>query len=323
MTGGAGYIGSHTVLALHEAGFGVVVVDDLSGGPAAPLPPGVALEKFDVTEPGRLTALMQKTGAKAIIHFAAKIQVGESVVKPELYYGTNVGGMFQVADAARATGAKVVFSSTAAVYGTPDQVPIPIDHATRPENPYGFSKRFSEQILADHAKAHGFTYAVLRYFNAAGARADSGLGEWHDPETHLVPLAIMAALQPDKHLSLFGDDWPTPDGTCLRDYVHVDDLADAHVRALRHLLDGGESVTLNLGSGEGASVREVIAAVERVVDTKVKVKVGPRRPGDVSALVADITQSKKLLGWNPERSNLDRIMKDAVAAYRRGKPAAG
>lgn len=319
VTGGAGYIGSHTVLALHEAGFDVIVVDDLSGGPGAPLPPGVSLETFDVTEAGRLSALAKKADAKGIVHFAAKIQVGESVQKPVLYYGTNVGGMVQVCDAARETGAKVVFSSTAAVYGTPEKTPIPVDHPLRPENPYGASKRFSEQVLADSAKAYGFTYAVLRYFNAAGARAEAGLGEWHEPETHLVPLAIMAAVLPERELSLFGEDWDTPDGTCIRDYIHVDDLADAHVRALEHLLGGGASVTLNLGTGEGASVREVMKAVEAAVGAPVKHKVGPRRAGDVVSLVADIGQSKKILGWSPSRSSLGRIVEDAVAAYRRGR----
>jgi UDP-glucose-4-epimerase GalE len=319
VTGGAGYVGSHTVLALHETGHPVIVVDDLSGSAAAPLPAGVPLEKFDVTEPGRLASLVDRCGARAILHFAARIQVGQSVARPELYYGTNVAGMLRVVEAAQATGAKVVFSSTAAVYGTPETTPIPITHPVRPESPYGFSKRFAEQVLADCARAHGFTYAVLRYFNAAGARAEAGLGEWHSPETHLVPLAIAAALE-GPALSIFGDDWPTPDGTCLRDYVHVEDLADAHVRALGHLLSGGTSVTLNLGSGRSSSVREVLLAVERALGRPVPVRVSPRRPGDVSTLVADVSESQRVLGWNPARSTLDRIVADAAAAFRRGHP---
>jgi UDP-glucose-4-epimerase GalE len=319
VTGGVGYIGSHTVLALHEAGYAVVVVDDLSGGAAAPLPRGVPLERFDVTEPGRLAALVEKSGARAVLHFAAKIQVGESVAKPGLYYGTNIGGMLRVTEAAQASGAKVVFSSTAAVYGTPETAPIPVSHAVRPESPYGHSKQFAEQILSDAARAHGFTYAVLRYFNAAGARPEAGLGEWHSPETHLVPLAIAAA-HDGAQLSMFGDDWPTPDGTCLRDYVHVDDLADAHVRALKHLLAGGPSVTLNLGSGRGSSVREVVSAVERAAGRPVPLRTVGRRPGDVSTLVADISEAKRLLDWDPTRSTLERIIADALTAFRRGRP---
>jgi UDP-arabinose 4-epimerase len=265
-------------------------------------------------------ALMQESTAHAVLHFAARIQVGESVAKPELYYGTNTGGMVRVAEAARASGAKVIFSSTAAVYGTPETTPIPVDHHLRPESPYGRSKLFAEQVLADSARAHGFTYAILRYFNAAGARADAGLGEWHTPESHLVPLAIAAA-HGGATLSIFGDDWPTPDGSCLRDYVHVDDLAEAHVRALEQLLGGGASMTLNLGSGRASSVMEVVSAVQHATGHTVPISVAPRRPGDVSTLVADVSESKRRLDWEPTRSKLDRIVSDAVVAFRRGRPS--
>ncbi len=313
VTGGAGYIGSHVVHELVRAGHGVVVIDDLSGGHAAPLPAGVRLVQRDVTERGALASLAEEVNARAILHFAARIQVGESVARPDLYYATNVGGMMRVAEVAGTLRIPVVFSSTAAVYGVPQVVPIPVDHACAPESPYGASKRMGEQILADHARAFGFGFAVLRYFNAAGANVEARLVERHVPETHLIPLAIDAARGVLPPLNLFGADWDTRDGTCVRDYVHVLDLADAHVLALDSLLRGEPSLTVNLGGGEGTTVREVLESVARVVGKPVPHAVSPRRAGDVPALVADVTVARARLGWSPSRSHIDAIVRDAAA----------
>jgi UDP-glucose-4-epimerase GalE len=315
VTGGAGYIGSHTVRALRSEGHAVLIVDDLSSGHAETVPAGVELERADVTAPGVLAAAAERFQAEAIVHFAARIQVGESVARPDLYYATNVGGMLRVVEVASARRVPVVFSSTAAVYGEPERVPIPVEHPCRPENPYGASKQIGERILADAARAHGFGAAVLRYFNAAGADAQAGLAERHHPETHLIPLAIDAALGRGPALSVFGDDWQTVDGTCVRDYVHVVDLADAHVRALAKVARG-DTLTVNLGGGEGTTVRQVIDAVARAVGRPVPHRIAPRRPGDVTSLVADVTRAHELLGWTPRRSQIDAIVADALAARR-------
>jgi len=314
VTGGAGYIGSHVVRALLQAGHAVQIVDDLSGGHADTVPPGVPLEKADVTRPGVLAAAA--TGCEAILHFAARIQVGESVARPELYFSTNVGGMVRVIEVASARRLPVVFSSTAAVYGEPERTPIPLDHPCRPANPYGLSKWMGEQMLREAARAHGFGAASLRYFNAAGADVAAGLRERHHPETHLIPLALDAALGRGEALRVFGGDWPTPDGTCLRDYVHVIDLADAHVRALERVARGG-FVTANLGGGRGTSVREVLDAVTRATGRAVPHTVAPRRDGDVAALVADVTVARAELGWEPRRSSVDEIVQDALAVLKR------
>jgi UDP-glucose 4-epimerase len=315
VTGGAGYIGSHAVVALRAAGHRVVVADDLSGGHREAVPEGVTLEVGDVTAPGWLDAVAARHGAQAIMHFAARIEVGESVASPELYYATNVGGMVRVCEVASARRLPVVFSSTAAVYGEPEAVPIGVTHPRRPGNPYGRSKWLGEQMLADCGRAHGFGWAALRYFNAAGADAAGGLAERHDPETHLVPLAIDAALGLRPELKVFGSDWPTPDGTCLRDYVHVIDLADAHVRALARLFAGAAALTVNLGGGRGTSVREILVAVGRAVGRPVPHQMAARRPGDVAVLVADVSAARAELGWQPRRS-LDEIIADAVTSRR-------
>jgi UDP-glucose-4-epimerase GalE len=315
VTGGAGYIGSHVLHVLREAGHTATVIDDLSSGHREALG-GAELVEGDVLVPGLIDEVVRRSGAQAILHFAARIQVGESVRRPDLYYATNVGGALAVARAAFDHRLAVVFSSTAAVYGTPDVVPIPVDHPCRPENPYGASKRMAEQLLHESAAAGGFPLAVLRYFNAAGAAPELGLVEDHHPETHLIPLAIDAATGHGPALSLFGDDWPTPDGTCLRDYVHVLDLADAHLLALEALARRSDRLTLNLGGGEGTSVRQILEAVGRAVGRPVPYAVSPRRPGDVAVLVAETRAAGEALGWQPTRSSVDRIVRDAVAARR-------
>jgi UDP-glucose-4-epimerase GalE len=312
VTGGAGYIGGHVVRALAQAGHEVHVVDDLSNGHAEAVG-GAALTVGDATTPGLLQDLAERTGARAILHFAARIQVGESVARPDAYYQTNVGGMTRVAAVAQTLRIPVVFSSTAAVYGEPETVPIPPTHTCRPENPYGWSKWMGERILTDCARAGGFSFAILRYFNAAGADVAAGCGERHAPETHLVPLAIDAARRGDPPLKLFGDDWPTPDGTCVRDYVHVVDLADAHVRALERIAAGAPPLCVNLGGGEGTTVKQVLGAVAEVVGRAVPFEVAPRRAGDVAQLVADITDARRLLDWTPSRSSIRRIVADAAA----------
>jgi UDP-glucose-4-epimerase GalE len=312
VTGGAGYIGGHVVRALAAVGHEVHVLDDLSNGHRNAVGTA-ALTVGDVTRTGMLLELAERVGAQAIMHFAARIQVGESVARPDLYYQTNVGGMMNVGAAAQKLRIPVVFSSTAAVYGEPETTPIPPTHPCRPENPYGWSKWMGERVLADCARAGGFSYAVLRYFNAAGGDVAAGCGERHVPETHLVPLAIDAAHRGDRPLQLFGDDWPTPDGTCVRDYVHVVDLADAHVRALDVIARGAPPLCVNLGGGEGTTVKQVLTAVGEVVGRAVPFAVAPRRAGDVAQLVADIAEARRLLGWTPSRSSIARIVKDAVA----------
>ena len=294
VTGGAGYIGSHTAALLVELGHDVVVVDDLSGGFADAVPKSAKLVTAKVSAPAMKDAC---EGADAVVHFAGRIQVGESVVDPKKYWHENLIESIAALDAA--TSAKVpafVFSSTAAVYGTPRATPIPEDHPTEPINPYGETKLAFERALAGYGRAYGVRWAALRYFNAAGAFG--GLRERHAPETHLIPLTIAAA-KGGAPLKLFGSDWPTPDGTCIRDYVHVRDLAAAHVAALEHLAKGGESDVFNLGSGNGATVREVITAVERATGRAVPIIASPRREGDPAVLVASIDKARRVLGWAP------------------------
>jgi len=294
VTGGAGYIGSHMTALLAERGHEVVVVDDLSGGHRDAVAPGAKLVVAKTSDPAMADACR---GADAVIHFAGRIQVGESVVEPKKYWHDNFVESLAALDAARAAKTPAfVFSSTAAVYGNPDTTPIAEEHPLRPINPYGETKLAFERALAGYGRAYGVRWAALRYFNAAGAFG--GLRERHAPETHLIPLAL-AAVRGGAPLRLFGADWPTPDGTCVRDYVHVRDLALAHLATVERLRAGVEIGAVNVGSGHGASVRDVIAAVERATKTRVPVVESPRREGDPAVLVASVEKAERVLDWSP------------------------
>lgn len=310
VTGGAGYVGSHAAKALAAAGVQPVVFDSLESGRRdfvrwGPLIEGNVLDKV------ALVAAMQEHTPAAILHFAGRIEVGESVVRPDLHYRTNLIGTHTVLEAMRETGVRaIVFSSTAAVYGKPAMVPTGEDAPIQPMNPYGQSKAAAEAMLRDYGAAFGIGWLALRYFNAAGADPDGELGEQHEPETHAIPLAIRAA-QGTGFFRVFGNDYDTPDGTALRDYVHVSDLADAHVAGLRHLLRGGVSSALNLGGETARSVRDVIRAVEAVGGRRVPTEDSPRRAGDPPCLLADNTRAREVLGWRPARSDLGGIVRSA------------
>jgi len=311
VAGGAGYIGSHTCKALAAAGFTPVVYDNLSSGHRWAVRWG-PLEIGDIRDEARLTEVMQRYRPAAVLHFAAVIAVGESVTDPGKYYRTNVGGSITLLGAMRAQGIDtLVFSSTAAVYGMPSRQPIDESQPRAPVNPYGWSKAMVEQIIADHANAHDLRWVTPRYFNACGADPEGEIGEAHDPEFHLIPRALMAVAGKLPHLDLFGTDYPTPDGTCIRDYIHVNDLAAAHVAALRHLLGGGPSLAANLGVGRGFSVREVIAAVEAATGRPVPVRYGPRRDGDPPELVADPGLAGRTFGFAPRYTDLTEIVATA------------
>jgi len=312
VTGGAGYVGSHALRALVAAGHEVVVLDDLRAG-AAEAVGEAPLVRADVGDAAALARVFAEHGPFAgVLHFAGSISVPESVARPLAYYRNNTAASGALLEAALANGVRAfVFSSTAAVYGAPERQPIPEDIPLAPQNPYGASKAMVERMLADAERAHGLAWLALRYFNASGADPAGGIGERHDPETHLIPLALEAAAGLRPALSLFGSDWPTPDGTCVRDYVHVSDLAEAHRLGIEALLAGGASGAYNLGTGRGHSIREVIAAVERVTGRRVPVVEAPRRPGDPPALVADPSRFRARFGWNPAHSDLDTIVRTA------------
>jgi UDP-glucose 4-epimerase len=310
VTGGAGYIGSHTRYFLQQRGHSVIVVDSLARGYQDAVPAEI-LYTFDIRDTAQLTQLLAHERVEAVIHFAALIAVGESTQVPELYFSDNVGGSLSLFEAMLRTGVKrIVFSSTAAAYGTPRQVPIPEDAPIQPINPYGESKVMVETILEWLDRYRELRSVRLRYFNACGAEPAAGLGERHDPETHLIPLILRAVITGNP-VTVFGDDYDTPDGTCIRDYIHVSDLSEAHVYAVEHLLRGGESNVFNVGTGHGHSVKEVLAAVERVTGEKVPFKMGARREGDPPSLVADSQKLQNTLGWRPTRADLDRIIADA------------
>jgi UDP-glucose-4-epimerase GalE len=312
VTGGAGYIGSHTRYFLEKSGHSVAVVDDLSRGFEQAVPAG-ALHRIDTRDTAKMIALLRQERIEAVIHFAAYASIGESTARPELYFSNNVCGSLSLFEAMLEAQVKcLVFSSTAAAYGAPAKVPIPEDEPYAPINPYGESKVMVEKMLESLDRYREFRSIRLRYFNACGAEPESGLGERHDPETHLIPL-MLRAIQTGKAVTLFGDDYPTPDGTCIRDYIHVSDLAEAHIAAIEHLLGGGKSDVFNVGTGAGQSVKQVLAAVEQVTGKKVPHTIGPRREGDPPSLVADSRKLQNALGWHPQRADLERIVADAWA----------
>jgi len=299
VVGGAGYIGSHTARALRAAGHEVIIFDNLSTG-FETLAAGFELINGDILDGAALARVLPQTDA--IMHFAARAYVGESVTNPKKYFHNNVEGGLSLLNAALDAGVKkIIFSSTCAVYGEPAKVPIEETTPRQPVNPYGVSKLFFEQALESYDRAYGFRYASLRYFNAAGADESGEIGELHEPETHLIPLALSAAAGVGPELQVFGSDYPTPDGTCVRDYIHVNDLASAHLKALDHLTAGKESFAVNVGTGTGASVQEVINAVEEATGRSVPRKMVPRRPGDPPILVANPAKAQALLQWKATR----------------------
>ena len=310
VAGGAGYVGSHCCLALAAAGFRPVVFDDLSNGHREHVQWG-PLEVGDIRDAARLDAVFAQHKPVAVLHFAARIEVGESVKNPGAFFDNNVGGTITLIEAARRAGVEaLVFSSTCATFGDPVTLPMAEDHPQAPLNPYGRSKLMVEQALADYDRYVGFRSAVMRYFNAAGADPEGRIGEWHEPETHAIPLAIQVALGQRSHFTIFGDDYDTRDGTAVRDYVHVLDLADAHVSALKRLLAGGSSESYNLGTGTGTTVRELVDGVGRAVGKPLAVQMAPRRPGDAPILVGDNAKARAQLGWSPSR-DLDEILSSA------------
>ena len=310
VTGGAGYIGSHTARALRRSGYEVVLYDNLSSG-FRRLAQGFELVEGDIGDEARLRPVLARVGA--VIHFAAHAYVGESVENPRKYFHNNVLGALSLLNSTMDAGIRrFVFSSTCAVYGTPEKVPITEQTPREPVNPYGASKLFFENALEAYSRAYQLRSARLRYFNAAGADESGEIGELHNPETHLIPLALAASTENGRELRVYGSDYPTPDGTCIRDFVHVNDLADAHVRALQYLErrdsdEASPSVAINLGTGRGHSVLEVIQAAEKATGRPVRRAIGPRRPGDPPSLVADATKAKRLLGWGAKRNLADIV----------------
>jgi len=308
--GGAGYIGSHTVRLFQRRGVPVVVLDNLSTGHAASV--SAPLERIDLGDRSALGQVFERHAPRAVVHFAAKTYVGESVSDPARYYLENVGHTWNLLEAMRASGCRdIVLSSSCATYGNPIEVPITEAHPQQPVSPYGRTKLHMEHMMEDYSRAYGMRFAALRYFNAAGASQGGDLGEWHDPETHLIPLVLQVALGRRSEVQIFGDDYPTPDGTCIRDYIHVEDLAEAHLSALARLQAGRERLFVNLGTGTGYSVREVIAAVERVTGCKVPSRTVARRPGDPPRLVSGGMRALEELGWRARRPALEDIVADA------------
>lgn len=310
VTGGAGYVGSHCCLALARAGHKPVVYDDLSNGHAQFVKWG-PLEQGDVLDKARLSAVFAKHQPEAVIHCAASIEVGESVKVPDRFYENNVVGALRLFEVMReANVSAFVFSSTCATYGEPQSLPMNEAHPQLPVSPYGWTKLMVERISRDIAAAYGKKFAHLRYFNAAAAAPADGIGERHDPETHAIPLALFTLLGRRDAFKIFGADYATRDGSCLRDYVHTLDLADAHVRAVDRLLGGGDNLAANLGTGDGVTVLELLAAIERVTGRRVPAVAAPRRDGDSPALLADTALAKRELGWQTQR-NIDAIIADA------------
>ena len=307
--GGAGYIGSHAVHALVEKGEDVVIVDNLQTGHRGALNPAAKFYEGDIRDASVLDRIFTKNKIEAVIHFAANSLVGESMEKPLLYFNNNVYGMQVLLEAMVRHGVdKIVFSSTAATYGEPKRVPIHEDDETCPTNTYGETKLTMEKMMKWVSRANGVRYVSLRYFNAAGALPDGSIGEDHKTETHLIPLILQVPTGRRDHITVFGDDYPTPDGTCLRDYIHVVDLADAHVLALEYLRKGGASDIFNLGNGQGFSVKEMIAAAEKATGRSIKVEIGARRAGDPAQLIASSEKARSVLGWKPQFTDVEQVI---------------
>jgi len=319
IAGGAGYIGSHTVKELRRAGFRPVVFDNLSSGHRDAVG-GADFIAGDLGDADGIGRVMKAGDFEAVLHFASLIQVGESYVNPRKYYLHNLITTLNLLEATLEAGVRAfIFSSSAAVYGVPRETPLREDHPVDPINPYGRTKAMVEQVLGDYDRAYGLRSVSLRYFNAAGADPDGELGERHDPETHLIPNILRAVTGHGPKLGVFGTDFPTPDGTAIRDYIHVTDLAAAHVLALRYLLEGGKSATMNLGTNRGYSVREVIAAAEKVACRPVPREEKPRREGDPPILLASKEKAERVLGWKPRYSDLGTILETAWAWFRQGR----
>jgi len=317
VTGGAGYIGSHACKVLARAGYQPVVFDNLSRGHRGAVRWGPLIEG-DLADRNRLVMALETHQVAVVMHFAAYAYVGESVADPGIYYHNNLGGSVSLIDAMRETGVdKIVFSSTCATYGVPGDGPIRESAPQLPVNPYGETKLAIERALHWYGEAYGLRSISLRYFNAAGADSEGEIGELHEPETHLVPLVVQTALEQRPHIEIYGTDYPTPDGTAIRDYIHVEDLAEAHLRALEHLCAGRESMALNLGTGRGHSVREVITAAELVCGRAIPRRETARRPGDPPVLVADPSRAAERLGWRAQRSDLQTIIGTAFAWHER------
>jgi len=320
VTGGAGYIGSHVVLALKNSGYDVVVLDNLSYGHAEIVREVLKVELIvgDTCDRPFLDQLFASREIAAVMHFAAYIAVGESVQEPAKYYHNNVVGTLTLLEAMlQAQVKKFVFSSTCAIYGMPQEIPMTENHPHNPLSPYASSKEMVEKILVDLDSAYGLKSVAFRYFNASGADPSGLLGEDHQPETHLIPLALLTALKKREYLSIFGTDYDTQDGTAIRDYIHVNDLASAHVLGLEYLLNGGESEVFNLGNGNGFSVKEVIETARLVTGKEILVKESPRRPGDAPILIGSSAKARQILGWNPQYADLQTIVAHAWQWHQR------
>ncbi len=316
LTGGAGYIGSHVNKELHKKGFRTIVVDNLVNGHRELVRWGSLME-VDLLNRKALEEIFRNTRIEAVMHFAAFAYVGESVKNPKKYYVNNVIGTLNLLEVMTKTDVdKIIFSSTCAVYGNPEYIPMDEEHPRNPINPYGRSKLTAEHMLEDFCRAYGLRYVYLRYFNAAGADSEGEIGEWHEPETHLIPNLLDAALGIRSCAEIFGTDYDTPDGTCIRDFIHVTDLAEAHVKALVYLLEGGDSDVFNLGTGTGYSVREVVGVVEKVTGRRLRVKESPRRPGDPPVLVASPSKASRVLNWRA-RFGIEDIVRTAWEWHRR------
>ena len=315
--GGAGYIGSHTVHQLVEKGEDVVIVDNLQTGHMGAVNPKAKFYKGDIREAEVLDRIFTENKIDAVVHFAANSLVGESMTNPLKYFNNNVYGMQVLLEAMVRHGIdKIVFSSTAATYGEPERIPIMEDDRTEPTNPYGQSKLIMEKMMKWVSLANGIRYVSLRYFNAAGAIEDGSIGEDHSPETHLIPLILQVPLGKRDHITVFGEDYPTPDGTCLRDYIHVLDLADAHVLAIDYLRRGGESNIFNLGNGQGFSVKEMIEAAKEATGLDIKVEIGERRAGDPAQLIASSEKARQVLGWQPKFTDVKAVIGTAWKWHR-------